>query len=236
MNIIVKKGLRYVNSIRKKVFGNYLMHNRIKLLKHFDIQTLLDVGANTGQFAYYTRKLGYGNTIISFEPLSSAFGVLQKFAKGDPKWQIQNCAIGDADGTVEINISANSQSSSILDMMPVHIKSAPDSAYEGKEMVDIHKIDTIINNYTDQLNKTFLKIDTQGFEKNVIEGAKNSIKLIKGLQIELSMIELYKSETLITEMFNIINDLGFTIFSLEPGFYDKKTGQLLQVDGIFYRI
>lgn len=235
MNIIIKKGLRNVNSIRKKYFGNYLMHNRIKLLKHFDIQTLLDVGANTGQFAYYTRKLGYENTIVSFEPLTSAFGVLQKFAKGDPNWQIKNCAIGDTDGTVEINISANSQSSSILDMMPVHIKSAPDSAYGGKEMINIHKIDTIIHKYTNELDKTFLKIDTQGFEKNVLMGAKESLKSIKGLQLELSLVELYQGETLITEMLNIIKELGFTIFSLEPGFYDKDTGQLLQVDGVFYR-
>jgi len=236
MNIALKKGLRKANSLRLKHFGNYLAHNRIKLLKHFEIKTLLDVGANTGQFAYYTRKLGYANTIISFEPLSSAFSVLQKFAKTDPNWQIQNCAIGDTDGQIEINISANSQSSSILDMMPDHIESAPDSVYEGKEMVNIHKIDTIIDKYTDNLDSTFLKIDAQGFEKKVIEGAKNSIKYIKGLQLELSMIELYKGETLITEMLSLISDLGFTILSLEPGFYDKNTGQLLQVDGIFYRI
>lgn len=235
MNILIKKSLRNVNSLRKKYFGSYLEHNRIKLLKHFEIQTVLDVGANTGQFAYYTRNLGYRNSIISFEPLSSAFGILQKFAKGDPNWQICNCAIGNTDGTVEINISTNSQSSSILEIMPDHVKSAPDSAYKGKEKVNIHKIDTIIDKYTNELNRTFLKIDVQGFEKNVIEGAKKSIKMIKGLQLELSMIELYKGESLITDMLNIINDLGFTIFSLEPGFYDKNTGQLLQVDGIFYR-
>jgi FkbM family methyltransferase len=216
--------------------GNPLMHNRIKLLKHFNIQTVLDIGANTGQFAYYTRHLGYRNEIISFEPLSSAYSILSKFAEKDKKWQIRNCAIGDSDGQVEINVSLNSQSSSILDMMPDHLKSAPDSVYEGKEMVDIHKLDTILDDYRLELDQTLLKIDTQGFEKNVIEGARNSLKTMKGLQLELSLVELYKGEALITEMLNIIKDLGFTIHSLEPGFYDRKTGQLLQVDGVFYRI
>ena len=211
------------------------MHNRIKLLEYFGIQTLLDVGANTGQFAYYTRQLGYRNTIVSFEPMSSAYAVLQKFAKRDPNWQICNYAIGHTDGMIEINISANSVSSSILDMMPEHLRSAPDSAYEGKEQVAIHKIDSVIGDFVNNYDTTFMKIDTQGFEKNVIEGAENSIKLIKGLQVELSMVELYKGETLISDMITLIEDKGFNIYSLEPGFYDKSTGQLLQVDGIFFR-
>jgi FkbM family methyltransferase len=235
MNIVIRKVLRKANSIRKKYSGGYLLHNRIKLLKHFDIQTILDVGANTGQFAYYTRKIGYKNDIISFEPLTSAFGILEKFAKSDSNWYVNNYAIGNLDGTIDINISLNSQSSSILEMMPDHVKSAPDSAYEGKEVVNIHKLDSIINNFTDDFERTFLKIDTQGFEKNVIDGAEKSLKSIKGLQLELSMVELYKGETLIKDMINLIEDIGFTIYSLEPGFYDKNTGQLLQVDGIFFR-
>jgi hypothetical protein len=85
------------------------------------------------------------------------------------------------------------------------------------------------------LQNAYMKIDTQGFEKNVIEGAKESLKDIKGLQLELSMVELYQGETLVTDMINYIEDKGFTLYSLEPGFYDTKSGQLLQVDGIFYR-
>lgn len=211
------------------------MQNRIKLLNHFNIKTILDVGANTGQFAYYTRKFGYRNTIISFEPLSSAFAILKQFSENDSKWEVVNSAIGDIDGEIEINISENSQSSSILDMMPGHVKSAPDSAYTGKEKVKIQKIDTVISNYSDNLEDTFLKIDTQGFEKKVLDGAEKSLKKLKGLQLELSMVELYKGETLITEMLNLIEEKGFIIYSLEPGFYDKKSGQLLQVDGIFFR-
>lgn len=235
MNIIVKKGLRRANSIRKKYFGGYLMQNRIKLLNHFNIKTILDVGANTGQFAYYTRKFGYRNTIISFEPLSSAFAILKEFSKNDPAWHIENCAIGDFNGEIEINIASNSQSSSILDMMPVHLKSAPYSAYCGKEQVKINKLDSIITNYSDNPGDIFLKIDTEGFETKVLEGAEQLLKSIKGIQIELSLVELFRGETLITEMLNLIEKKGFTIYSIEPGFYNKNTGQLLQVDGIFFR-
>ncbi len=235
MNLLLRKVLRKANSIRRNNFGGYLLNNRIKLLKHNNIQTLLDVGGNTGQFAYYTRKAGYKNRIISFEPLTEAYALLQNFAKSDPHWDTVNAAIGDTDGEIEINVSENLQSSSILDMMPDHVKSAPESAYKGKEKVKIHRLDTIIDKYTSDLETTFLKIDTQGFEKNVLEGAEKSLQSLKGLQLELSMVELYKGETLFNDMLNLIIGRGFTVYSLEPGFYDHDTGQLLQVDAIFYR-
>jgi FkbM family methyltransferase len=144
MHILIRKVLWKGNSLRRNYFGNYLMHNRIKLLHNFNIQTLLDVGANTDQFAYYSRKLGYKNTIISFEPLSSAFMILEKFARKDPKWHIHNCAVGDSNGDVEINISANLQSSSLLDMMPDYLKSAPDPEYLGTEEVSVFTLDTLL--------------------------------------------------------------------------------------------
>ncbi len=235
MNILFRRLLRKANSLNRKYFGSYLINNRIKLLSHFQIQYLLDVGANTGQFAYYTRHTGYKNNIISFEPLTEAFGILGKFASHDKKWEIVNAAIGDMDGEIEINISENLQSSSILEMMPDHVKSAPESAYCGKEKVKIHRLDSIIDGYVPNLEEAFLKIDTQGFEKNVLLGAEQSLKKLKGLQLELSTKELYKGETLFNEMLDFILQKGFVIHSLEPGFYDKKSGQLLQVDAIFYR-
>ncbi len=235
MNILLRRLLRKTNSLNRKYFGSELINNRIKLLKHFQIQSILDVGANTGQFAYYTRHTGYKNQIISFEPLTEAFIVLEKFAKHDKKWDIVNAAIGDMDGEIEINISENLQSSSILDMMPDHVKSAPESAYCGKEIVKIYRLDSIIDRYIVNKDQAFLKIDTQGFEKNVLLGAERSLKKLKGLQLELSTKELYKGETLFNEMIDFIIEKGFAIHSLEPGFYDKKSGQLLQVDAIFYR-
>lgn len=235
MNLLLRKALRKANSIKRNNFGGYLLNNRIKLLKHHNIKILLDVGGNTGQFAYYTRKAGYQNKIISFEPLSEAYALLTSFAKNDSQWDTVNAAIGDEDGEIEINVSENLQSSSILDMMPEHVESAPESAYKGKETVAIHKLDSIIDKYSTNLEQTFLKIDTQGFEMNVLKGATNSLKSLKGLQLELSMVELYKGETLFNDMLNYIIEKGFTVYSLEPGFYDKTTGQLLQVDAIFYR-
>jgi hypothetical protein len=80
-----------------------------------------------------------------------------------------------------------------------------------------------------------LKIDTQGFEKQVIDGAANSLKHITGIQLEMSLLELYSGEMLFSEMINYIQDRGFSLYSLENGYVETSTSRLLQVDGIFFR-
>lgn len=233
--MLVRKILRRTNSIRLNHSGNFLLKNRVKLLKHHNIKYLLDIGANTGQFAYYTRKAGYTNQIISFEPVSTVFSILEKFAENDPLWKTVNIAIGDKDGETEINISSNLFSNSILDILPAHVNSAPEAAYSGKEIVRINRLDTIIDQYTVDLDVTFLKTDAQGYEAKILKGAGRSLEKIKGLQLELSIIELYRDEILFDEMLGLLKNKGFALYSLEPGFYDLKTGRLLQVDAIFYR-
>ena len=88
------------------------------------------------------------------------------------------------------------------------------------------------------INKTdcvLLKIDVQGFEKEVLEGAKNVLEHIKGVQLEMSIEELYMGETLFGEMYDFITKKGFKLHSVENGFYNEKTGKLLQLDGIFFK-
>lgn len=234
-NIIIQKILRKANSMRRNAFEGGLK-NRVKLLQFYNIKNLLDVGANTGQYGYYVRHAGYKNRIVSFEPLSKAFRMLSAFAQGDANWQVVNAAIGDRDGETEINVSQNLQSSSILNIKKDHVDAAPESVYVGQERVKIHRLDSVIDHYTTHPEETFLKIDTQGYEKHVLAGAEQSLTKIKGLQLELSLIELYEGETLFREMINFIEDKGFTMCALEPGFYNKSTGRLLQTDVIFFRI
>lgn len=207
---------------------------RIKLMSHYKIDLVFDVGANIGQYATHLRTLGYRGRVVSFEPLTSAYRLLVSLANKDPLWETVNIALGDQDGKTEINIANNSQSSSILDMLPSHTNSAPESAYVGKEEINIRKIDTIIDEYRRSDNKLYLKIDAQGYEKTVIKGAINSLDKITGIQLEVSLIPLYKGEALLADMIDYMSTQGYTLMSLEPGHGDPSTGQLLQVDCIFF--
>ena len=81
----------------------------------------------------------------------------------------------------------------------------------------------------------FVKIDTQGFEKNVIDGALLSLSRIQGFIMELSFITLYKGETLFFDMVTYMDTLGYDMWQIIPGFYDKKTQRVLQADVVFVK-
>src|SRR5215471_3218540 len=78
--------------------------DRMRLLKHFGINLVFDVGANIGQYGAEMRSLGYRGRIVSFEPLSREFEVLRKRAENDALWKVDNRALGDCEGTAEIHV------------------------------------------------------------------------------------------------------------------------------------
>jgi FkbM family methyltransferase len=209
------------------------VRRRIKIAQHNGIDMLLDVGANQGQYAMQMRKAGYTNEIISFEPIKSVYQKLLENSKEDPLWAAENYALGNEDKSETINISGHSLSSSILGMLPKHVEFAPDSGYIGTEQITVKKLDSFFDSLFDKGNNIMLKIDTQGYEKQVLEGAINSLKNIRLLQLEMSLTRLYEDEMLIDEMMLFIKNLGFNLISFENGIYDFETGELLQVDGVF---
>jgi len=205
------------------------------LLSYNKIDLVLDIGANTGQFARYIRSGGYKGEIISFEPLSSAYHELKRLSKKDPLWTVApRTAIGNKNGEIDINISKNSYSSSILEMLETHLNGEPDSIYIGSERVRISKLDTIAVPYVKRKNSIYLKIDTQGYEEFVLDGANQILPKVRCLQVELSLIPLYEGQLLFMEMIERIYNLGYEMYNIIPGFTDVKTGRLLQVDGIFF--
>jgi FkbM family methyltransferase len=204
--------------------------------QHFEINTVLDVGANAGQFSQGLRHAGYRERIISFEPLSDAHWLLSKQALKDPFWVIHpRGALGDQDGESIINISRNSVSSSILDMNESHSNAAQGSEYTGSESITIQKLDSIADQYLSSNDKTFLKIDTQGFEPQVLDGAFNALQNIQGVLLETSLIELYKGQLLWRDIIDRLEKEGFTIWSIERGFTDPRNGRTLQCDVVFFR-
>ncbi len=235
MKILLKKIANRIGYDILHLPADPIVRRRMELLNKHGIDLIFDIGANTGQFALKMRELGYRGRIVSFEPLPDAFAELQKNAAGDNNWTTVNTAIGNSEGEIKINIAQNSYSSSILDILPRHVESATDSVYVGKVTVPITTIDKVISKHYSEKQNLFLKIDTQGYERQVIEGCSNSLNLIKGFQLELSLTPLYSGETLMQEMVGLLRSKGFKLMLIEPGHQDYTTGELLQVEGIFYR-
>ncbi|MDB9386801.1 FkbM family methyltransferase [Microcystis aeruginosa CS-583] len=208
-----------------------------RLLAYHNIDLVFDVGANIGQYAKLLRELGYSGRIVSFEPLSSAYSQLKAVSEKDPLWEIApQAAIGNQEGEIIINIAGNSQSSSALPMLDAHVQSAPESAYSGSETVKLSRLDTLAKDYIKSETKSiFLKIDVQGLEKQVLEGATAILPLVKGIKLELSLVPLYEGQVLFKEMIDIVEKLGYELYGIEPGFTAEKTGRVLQMDGIFFK-
>lgn len=204
--------------------------------REFGIDLILDVGANRGQFACEIRSAGYSGRIVSFEPLAEAHALLLRESAGDANWSAHpRCALGDHAGEVEINIAGNSDSSSILPMLEMHRQVAPQSAYQDRERVPLQTLDAVAGPYLKEMQAPFLKIDTQGFEWQVLDGARDTLPHIRGVMVELSLVPLYEGQHLWREVMDRLEAAGFTLWAFTPAFSDVGQGRTLQVDGVFFR-
>jgi FkbM family methyltransferase len=208
----------------------------LTMLSYHHVNTIFDIGANKGQFGIILRDFGYKGKIISFEPLTLARDELKRISQNDPLCEIApQGAIGDEDGKIEIHIAGNSESSSVLKMLDAHLEAAPTSKYIGKETVALRKLDTISPDFTDYDSVVFLKIDTQGYEEQVMNGADALMKNIVGLQLEISLVPLYEAHSLLDDMLQILKEKGFELWGISTVFSDPHTAQLLQIDATFFR-
>lgn len=206
------------------------------MLAWHHVDLVLDVGANTGQFGSELREAGYRGRIVSFEPLTSARARLVDQANGDSLWEVApRAAIGAEDGEIDIHISGNSVSSSVLDTTDALLKQAPECAYVGTERVPLSRLDTIAAPFLHGDSKLLIKIDTQGYERDVLKGAAELLKQAVGIHIELSFVPLYRDQALFDEMFGQLEALGFEVWDIGPVLFEPQSCRLVQADGIFFR-
>lgn len=206
----------------------------VKCLATTKTNIVFDVGANTGQFASELREAGYRGRIICFEPLPEAHAALSNSFAGDERTVIHpRIAIGDYCGATSINVAGNSVSSSLLDMLPSHETAAPDSAFVRKLETPIATLDSIFDSYVSRGDVVFIKIDTQGYESKVLEGAAALLPRTAGVLVELSLVPLYEGQHLWKELLTLLESKGFSLAKIMEGFTDPYSGRTLQFDGLF---
>jgi FkbM family methyltransferase len=203
----------------------------------FATDVIFDVGANVGQFAQELRKGGYHGHIISFEPLSSAHATLIATAASDPLWDVaERCAVGASDGWAEINISGNSYSSSLLPMLDLHREAAPPSEYQGTEPCRVITLDSYIERtFSDPTTVFGLKIDTQGYEGQILAGLQRNHDRVKVVVCEMSLAPLYADGPSMSELCRQLAELDYHCVALGPEFEDPRSGELLQTNGVFVK-
>lgn len=237
VEILIRKAINSFGLDIKRLKKTDSEHGRIvKMLNSNNIDLVIDIGANNGQYAKSLRLHGYNKRIISFEPLSDAWQVISLSSHSDPNWDVyRRCAVGRKITTSSINVSKNSVSSSLLEMLDSHKSAAPYSEFISTEQVDIITLDSIYDELNLAKYNFFVKIDTQGFEDEVISGGSTTFKNARGLQIELSIVPLYSGQKLFSELLDILKHIGFEVWSFFPGFTDNTNAKMLQVDAVLFK-
>lgn len=206
-----------------------------RILQTRGVTTALDIGGNIGQYATGLRDMGFAGPIISCEPQSSAFATLAAKAAKDPAWTALNVGVGAEPGTLEINLSANSFSSSFRPTSQLHLDIAPQSRTTGTETATITTVDALVAEHDVDIAHALLKVDTQGFEDQVLDGAADSLQSVQVVQLEMSLATIYEGQKLFADLMMRMTSAGFSLYALEPGYADPRTGQLLWCDGVFVR-
>jgi len=208
--------------------------NRFLWLRELGIRTVLDVGAHTGESALQFREILPDAAIYSFEPLKDCFQELEKNLSGLSGCRAFNVAIGDQMGTGTIHRSAYSASSSLLPMADLHKSAYPFSAAESTEIISIETLDSVCSRL-DLREEILIKIDTQGFEKNVLMGAIGILERTRLIIVETSFGELYRDQPRFPEIYRMLESLGFEYRGSWDQFLNPKDGIPIQQDGIFLR-
>ena len=201
-----------------------------------DIDVVLDVGANVGQFAIELRRAGYTGRIVSFEPVKAVYAELATAAAADPLWTTRNYALGSTEGTAEIHVSDYSVFSSIRTLnRRAAAKFNVLSNVARTETISVKPLDAIFSEFRDQ--RVFLKIDTQGFESDVLLGAESALSSILGVQLELPIEHLYKDSWTLTETVSFMTANNFVISQIRPNdsFLPDDVVSSLEIDVVFRR-
>lgn len=204
------------------------------------ISLVLDVGANDGEYASSLIGHGYNGRIVSFEPLPDAWEALRQHAgrTAPGRWDVgPRVALGATRGEVDFYEAGNSYSSSLLPMKQAHIDAAPGSAPTKVHRVEVHRLDDILRGLLGAPDeRVLLKIDVQGAERQVLDGALESLAgPVRIVQLEMSLVELYEGQPLAAEIDAWMQAHGFQLWDIVPGFRHPQTLQLMQYDGLYVR-
>lgn len=207
---------------------------RTALLRALSVDLVVDVGANVGQYASTLRRCGYSGHIISLEPMTAAYRELEQRAAGDRRWMPIHRAAGTKTGSVDLNVAGNSISSSLLPMLPLHKTAAPASAYVTQETIQVARLEDIVSEQLARHERPYLKVDTQGYEQPVLDGA-GDLRRYLAVELEMSLRPLYDGQVLFDDLLHYLMDAGFRPIGFDTGFWNKNTGETYQLDGMFLR-
>jgi FkbM family methyltransferase len=219
---------RFRGALRRGV-GATLEHRH---LDRFNVRTVLDIGANRGQFSLLALEIFPDAEVYAFEPLRTEYAVAQQVLGREPRWHGHQVAIGEAVEELTMHVAGAADSSSLLPIGPEQTRLHPQTRESGRETVKVVPLHHVVA--ADQLHRPVLmKIDVQGFEAAVIRGSAGLLEHVDVVYCECSFRELYVGQPLATDIISLLTDAGFAWTGLHDVAYEGGTA--VQADFVFER-
>ena len=221
----------------QKRLSEYLVREQVGwVLRATEATLVLDVGANVGQFGRSLRRAGYRGRIASFEPVRASYEKLARAAAADPDWQAFHCALGTSDGSTEINVDPGTLSSLLP---PTEFGRAwSDRLSETRtETITVRRLPSVLDEAAAGLPelRAYLKMDTQGYDAEVFEGARPVLDRVVGLQSELACLPLYDGAPRLPEMLTTYEAAGFETAGMFVVSHDRPTLRAVEFDVVMVR-
>lgn len=194
------------------------------------VDLVLDVGANSGQYVSWLREFGFAKRIVSFEPLPGSFSEITRTFGDDPRWEGRNDAVGAACGFAELNVSQSSVLSSILKTTAELDSRIPEAKISERIRVPVVSLDSVWDELVPNESTVMLKVDVQGFEHSVLDGIEDHLDDVQLIEIEMGLQRLYEGGSTIHDLLPRLQTAGFSVISIDSGFVDRETGQVLDID------
>jgi len=195
-----------------------LAQHLAKLFEHYAITTVFDVGANVGQYHDFLRQqVGFTRQVHSFEPQPHLAAALQQRQAGDQAWVVHNLGLGSSNGELALNVMARDTFSSFRQPLAdaSQVFSVSNTVVDSV-VVPVRRLDDLFPADVIGGQSCYLKVDTQGFDLEVLRGAPELLKVTKALQFELAIQRLYADVPHYREMLEIVEAMGFRISGLFP--------------------
>lgn len=207
----------------------------VNLILHEQIETVLDVGANEGHYGADLRERGFSGRIVSFEPIGTVFDTLAARTAPDPLWEAHRLGVGNQNEARDIAVTAAHVFSSFKPATDYTAKKFVGAQVDRSERVQVVRLDTFLADHPAYLKNSFLKIDTQGFEREVLEGAGALLQSFRAVQLELPLRQLYQGQDSWLSMVQWMAERGFEIAMAKENGFDWDAMRLLELDVVFVR-
>ena len=203
------------------------------------INCVLDVGAHQGDFAAWLRAIGYAGLILSFEPVAANYEILERRAGRDKHWHPHRIGLGATSGDAEMQIFSGNTFHSFLESSAFGRERFPNRMQvERREVVHVERLDAIIDALVPNVPDPhiFLKVDTQGFDMEVIRGLGARVDTVQAVQVEIAVKRLYEGSTNgLLDTWAELERLGFGASAMFPVGYDADGISLVEFDCVMCR-